>query len=60
MFIDKIKEIWENDTANSAAAIDLWNEKADYFGSYDLEEVQNDRFVQIIREIGRASCRERV
>ena len=50
MFIDKIKEIWENDTANSAAAIDLWNEKADYFGSYDLDEVQNDRFVEIIRE----------
>ena len=36
MFIDKIKEIWENDTANSEAAIDLWNEKADYFGSYYL------------------------
>ncbi|ETI96882.1 MAG: hypothetical protein Q606_CBAC00007G0008 [Intestinibacter bartlettii DORA_8_9] len=50
MFNHKIKEIWENDIKNSVAAVDLWNEKADYFGSYNLEEVQNDRFVEIIRE----------
>lgn len=51
MIIDAIKNTWKNESKNDEAAIKLWNEKADYFGSYNLEEVQNDRFIQIIREM---------
>ncbi len=50
MFIEDIKKNWNHENANDEAAIELWNAKADYFGSYDLEEVKNERFIQIIKE----------
>ena len=50
MFTEIIKDKWENKNKNDKAAIELWNSKADYFGSYELENVQNERFIQIIKE----------
>lgn len=50
MFTDIIKDKWENKNKNDKAAIELWNSKSDYFGSYELENVQNERFIQIIKE----------
>ena len=50
MFIESIKENWRYENANDDAAVKLWNAKADYFGSYDLEEVKKERFIQIIKE----------
>ena len=44
MFTEIIKDKWENKNKNDKAAIELWNSKADYFGSYELENVQNERF----------------
>ena len=48
MFIESIKENWKYENANDDAAVKLWNAKADYFGSYDLEEVKKEIFIQII------------
>lgn len=45
MFTEIIKDKWENKNKNDKAAIELWNSKADYFGSYELENVQNERFI---------------
>ena len=50
MFTEIIKDKWENKNKNDKAAIELWNSKADYFGSYELENAQNERFIQIIKE----------
>lgn len=50
MFIDTIKENWKYENANDEAAVELWNAKADYFGSYELEEVKREKFIQIIKE----------
>ena len=50
MFTEIIKDKWENKNKNDKAAIELWNSKADYFGSYELENVQNERFIQIIKK----------
>lgn len=50
MFIDTIKENWKFQNKDDQAAVKLWDQKADHFGKYDLEEVQNERFVQIIRD----------
>ena len=50
MFIESIKENWKYENANDDAAVKLWNAKADYFGSYDLEEVKKEIFIQIIKE----------
>lgn len=50
MFTEIIKENWKNANKNDKAEIELWNSKADYFGSYELEKVQNEKFIQIIKE----------
>lgn len=51
MLIKAIKDSWvEDSNKNKQSQIDLWNEKADYFGSYDLDEVYEDRFIKIIKE----------
>lgn len=50
MFTEIIKENWRNENKNNEAQIKLWNSKADYFGSYELESLQNERFIQIIKE----------
>ena len=50
MFIESIKENWKYENANDDAAVKLWNAKAYYFGSYYLEEVKKEIFIQIIKE----------
>ena len=50
MFIENIKDNWKYENVNDDAAIKLWNAKADYFGSYELEDVKRERFIQIIKE----------
>lgn len=50
MFTEIIKKNWKNTNKDNKAEIELWNSKADYFGSYELEKVENERFIQIIKE----------
>lgn len=50
MFIQAVKDSWKQKNVNNEAAVELWNAKADYFGKYDLEDVEKERFIQIIKE----------
>lgn len=50
MLEDFIMKNWKDDNINEQASIEMWNQKADYFAQYTVDEFSNDEFIKIINE----------
>lgn len=52
MDVNEIKLKWRMKDQDKEANINLWNEKADYFGKYTISTMENDKFVKLLKDEG--------
>ena len=50
MDINEIKLKWRLKENNKEANINLWDEKADYFGDYTIPTVNDDKFIKYLKD----------
>lgn len=49
MNIEEIKSRWLQKESNENDNINLWNEKADYFGNYEIPKIEEDEFLSLLK-----------